>query len=97
MLALRRIHDAATAARRWNLLLHELDRTPDASLLSGLVPAPGKRRPQPGWTVVDPRGVVRAAATDTDRSAWCAALRAAGIDVAPVTGPSATAAGRSTM
>lgn len=96
-LELRRISDAAVAARRWNLLLHELHRAPGSELCDGQVVTPGWRQPQPGWAVVDPLGTVYATATAADLSAWCAALRAVGVDVAPTTGPSATATGRTAI
>lgn len=98
--ALRGIYDAAAAARRWNLLLHALHRTPGSKLDDGRASTPGRRprrRPRRRWAVVDPLGTVHAAASDADLSAWCSTLRAAGVDVAPTTSPQATAAGRSTI
>lgn len=84
---LLRIYDVGAAARRWNLLLHELDRTPGAVLVDGALVPPARRRPEPGWAVVDAAGVTYAVATEADREAWCATLRASGVDVAATTGP----------
>lgn len=78
---LRRVHDAANAARRWNLLLHALQRAPGGTVVAMEVTPVGRRRREPGWAVVDESGDVHATASDADRLAWGAALRAAGIDV----------------
>lgn len=89
---LRRVYEAAVAARRWNLLLHALEQIPDAELRDGEVRPVGSRRTEPGWAVVDPLGEVGVAASEADLAAWCDALRSAGIDVVPATRPAGTAA-----
>lgn len=81
------VYDEAAAARRWNVLLRELDRTAGTVLVDGSLVPPGRRRPERGWAVVDAAGVAYAVATEADREAWCAALRAAGADVAATTAP----------
>lgn len=87
VVALRRVHAAAAAARRWNMLLDSLMRTPGGAVRRAPVIAPGRLVAEQGWVVVDRAGTVQAAARDDDRAAWCDALRSQGVDVANATGP----------